>query len=247
MMWERRVFYLAEEDGYNKDDQVNHPTADSVSGQGQEEPSAYAEAELPEEERRQLGLLELAYGVLFTPRRTFGIIAQDPQVGRVVLVYLVVQLIILAADVFWGQQELLFLGGVIGLPMLIMVFCLLLLFVILGSFLMHTVAKLLGGKGKGMGVFAVLCLSGLPNVFSAPVDVVAPLIGAAGSALSSMENFGLFIWAIVLQVIGIGKVHQLSGSRLAWTIILSYMALIVIVVVVAWLVLAVFVVTYAGS
>ena len=188
---------------------------------------------------QQIGFLELVYGILFEPRRTMESIAQNPPVGLALLTYAIVTLISFFAGFLAlqgesfnlsGEFETGFsgfdLGNISGFSLTtIIIFFLfmgfLALFVYSGY--LHLVGEFLGGRGSAVGVFAFVCLSRLPYIFTVPVNIVAPFLNTVGTVLIAVTGIVVFVWGLIIQKIGLEKTLTLSSGRSLLAVISPFM------------------------
>lgn len=90
--------------------------------------------------------------------------------------------------------------------------------------LVYGVARLLGGRGSWTDTLIVLALANLPLVFSVVIvpftitRALVPVPETAGLAIDSLlvlSLFGLWIWTVILALIGLGYAHAFSIGRAA--------------------------------
>jgi hypothetical protein len=91
--------------------------------------------------------------------------------------------------------------------------------VIAGIF--HVVAKILGGTGAFTEMLVLMGFAMLPNIFQAPIGLIAILSGGLT---------GAFI-AIGLDVLAIREAHKFSTGRAIATLVLPFVVLMVLVFV----------------
>ena len=184
-------------------------------------------------ESKPIGFLELVYGILFDPRRTFEAIAPKPPIGMAIVILIIVMVLsmlsgiiamgssvidpyqVFGEDPFRAYDAGIDLGSsiatIIFIAPFILFIYLLVLFIYSGY--LHIVGEVLGGRGSSRGVFVVVCLSQLPYIFDIPVTFVAQFLGYLGIALMVIANIGVFVWSVVIQVLGLSKTLRLSTGR----------------------------------
>jgi len=190
------------------------------------------------------GVLDIVYGVLFDPVRTFAGLAQRPPVGAAVIIFVVLNLAealmgLLTAPRYFGEMPIPGFPGMDAfthslLPLFSaggFIFSVVKWFVMAG--LLHLLAELLGGRGVARGVFVVYGVAGLPAVFMIPVDIILALIQAGSAVLffSGLLSLGIFIWSVVLLIIGVREVHRFSTGRATLAVLMPGLALVVLFII----------------
>lgn len=187
------------------------------------------------------GLLELIYGVLFEPAVTMKKVAQRPPLLSAFFIITMIGLFgalmgILTASRVLGDdlrdtplahlapaiQALAPLAAILGL--------------IWGyakwfaySAIIHLIADLLGGRGGARGVFALVALAGLPSLFMIPVQFLTYYFGPGHTPvqiLVGLTGLGVWIWSVILLVIGLREVHSLSTGRSLLVVFSPYLVLL---------------------
>ena len=156
-------------------------------------------------------LLEMIYGVLFDPVKTFRGMAEAPPIGRVLLIFTVVSVLgavmgyylssrMIPGEHYGGMRPL---AGVLDVIIPLMVFVVIIIAYakwIVYSGLLHLVAEIFGGKGRALGVLAVTGLATLPVILLMPFELVVVLAGGQAP-----------ITTIILGLLGmvsqIGRAH----------------------------------------
>lgn len=193
--------------------------------------------------RKKDGILELVYGVLFEPARTFtGFIPVPPLLMAVVIVVLL-NLAEALMGLFTTPQ---YMRGLQlpGIPELDVLRSLLPLAAAGGFFfslvkwffmagLLHLLAELYGGRGSARAVFTVYGLAGLPAAFMIPVQLLATFFpsSTAVSVITGLLSLAVFIWSVVLLIIGIREVHGLGTGRAVLTVFTPAMALVLLLII----------------
>ncbi|WP_027364419.1 Yip1 family protein [Desulfotruncus alcoholivorax] len=191
----------------------------------------------------QAGMLELIYGTLFDPARTFAGFASNPRIGAAVLVFFSVNILealmgyyttprffqslripgMLEYDYVKVTAILVAAGGFL--------FGLVKWFVMSG--LLHLLSELLGGRGGARNVFAVYGLAGLPVVFMLPVQVMLMVFpgGFLQALTAALCGIAVFVWSTVLLVIGLREVHQFSAGKAILVVIAPWSIIVVLAIV----------------
>ncbi|MFP3910367.1 MAG: Yip1 family protein [Archaeoglobaceae archaeon] len=97
---------------------------------------------------------------------------------------------------------------------------------------LHLVAKALGGKGTFGGMLVLMGFATLPNIFQAPVGLIAYFSGGL-SGLTVALGLGalLGLWILALDVIAIREAHGFSTGKAIVTLILPVVLLVVLALV----------------
>jgi len=100
--------------------------------------------------------------------------------------------------------------------------------VIAGIF--HVVAKILGGKGAFTEMLVLMGFAMLPNIFQAPIGLIAIFSGGLTGALIAIGLGGILaIWVLILDVLAIREAHKFSTGRAIATLVLPFVVLMVLV------------------
>ncbi|NOZ81695.1 MAG: YIP1 family protein [Candidatus Micrarchaeota archaeon] len=149
-----------------------------------------------------MNFLEKLKGVLLSPTAFFESVRDE--VGSEALKYYVVFLTV--GIIFFGISAY-FFGSTFPLavnPVLLPVLMWVGLFVglFIGAAIVHLFARLFGGKGDYSQTYKALAYGLTPNILLLAVNnvfqLVSPLIG---------------LWSLILQVIGLAKLHEVSYLR----------------------------------
>ncbi|WP_049752629.1 Yip1 family protein [Candidatus Desulforudis audaxviator] len=173
-----------------------------------------------------LGFLEIIYGVLFDPVKTFRRLAEDPPF---LLVLVIVTLVNAAGTLMSMLTVNTIAPAELGAEFDRLIAGVAPFLVLAGFFLwyakwlgygavLHLVAQLLGGRNGPKATLTVYGLAGLPAVFMLPVQgfvVVAGLAETPASAILGLIGLGVFVWSLALLIIGLREVHQLSTGGAA--------------------------------
>ena len=101
--------------------------------------------------------------------------------------------------------------------------------------ILHVLAKLLGGKGTFTELLVLMGFATLPNIFQAPVGLIAALSGSFTGVFIAMALLGILaIWVLILNVLAVREAHKFSTAMAIITlvlsvVVLSFVALIVLV------------------
>jgi len=99
--------------------------------------------------------------------------------------------------------------------------------VIAGIF--HVAAKVLGGKGAFTEMLVLMGFAMLPNIFQAPIGLIAIFSGGLTGALIAIGLGGILaIWVLILDVLAIREAHKFSTSRAIATLVLPFAVLVVL-------------------
>lgn len=100
---------------------------------------------------------------------------------------------------------------------------------IVGTFILHLIARMLGGQNRFSKLLQAFGISSLPGLLVAPILLLRPQWGGGASAVSG-------IWGFVLGVIAVREVYKFSTGRAVAAMLLP--ALVAVGFVVFMLVLA---------
>ena len=79
-------------------------------------------------------------------------------------------------------------------------------------------------------MLVLMGFAALPNVFQAPIGLVAVLSGGLTGAFISLGLSGILaIWILILDVLAIREAHKFSTGRAIATLVLPFVVLIVLV------------------
>ncbi|GAW93779.1 Yip1 family protein [Calderihabitans maritimus] len=176
-----------------------------------------------DEQSRDLSLVDLLYGVIVQPSRTLRYVAQKKLYFRAFGTYLGVQLFNSLMTVasfedqyrrvappwqetflneFPFQQLLLFWIPVAVIGSLVIWFIM--------AGVLHLIAEFSGGIGSGIGLFAALGFTTVPNVLLTVVDFILRLLQIPADFFIRMAGF---VWIVVLQVLALRESHQFSTGK----------------------------------
>jgi hypothetical protein len=106
----------------------------------------------------------------------------------------------------------------------------------IGTGILKLTSLMFGGKGSYRGLFCGLAFASIPNIFSAPVQVLQLFGGLGGQVFGGLISVGLTIWVVVLAVIAVRENNSFSTGRAVGAVLLPigviFLLIIVIVVVV---------------
>jgi hypothetical protein len=187
--------------------------------------------------------LELIYGVLFNPGKTFKNLSDAPPLGQAAAILFILAVSNTIVSYAFFRSALAEIPGAGELsPLITGLFPLMLVFGVVFAGLkwfvfgavLHFMAELLGGKGTPKGTLTVYALAGLPGVFLVPVELLLKLLRApenAAAALGGAAGLAVLVWGIVLLVIGLREIHRISTGNAVLTIITPVTVLSVVSVV----------------
>lgn len=181
-----------------------------------------------EDDKAVPGLLELIYGILFDPVRTFRKIAQSPPLGRAVVLFSLVKIMTILVGVYSLSSRMtgenLGALGDLGLGeaarlMAPVVAAMVLVYEYLKWFIysgiLYLLAELAGGRGRAAGVLTATGLAALPALLFLPVQILAAVFG--GRAMTGLVDvliwLAVVIWGAALVVVGLRETQQLSTGR----------------------------------
>ena len=96
--------------------------------------------------------------------------------------------------------------------------------------ILHVVAKILGGKGAFTEMLVLMGFAMLPNIFQAPIGLIAIFSGGLAGALIAIGLGGILaIWVLILDVLAIREAHKFSTGRAIATLVLPFVVLMVLV------------------
>ncbi|KAF5436732.1 hypothetical protein C5S35_07700 [Candidatus Methanophagaceae archaeon] len=100
----------------------------------------------------------------------------------------------------------------------------------------HIVAKLLGGKGTFTEMLVLMGFASLPNIFQAPIGLIAMLSGGlTGAFIAIVLGCFLAIWVLILDVLAIREAQKFSTGRAIATFVLLIVVLAVLVFILIFL------------
>lgn len=98
---------------------------------------------------------------------------------------------------------------------------------------LHLVAKVLGGKGTFEGMLLLMGFATLPNIFQAPVGLIAFFSGGlSGLTISLGLGVLLGLWILALNVIAIREAQGFTTGKAIVTLILPVVLLVILALVV---------------
>lgn len=211
----------------------------------------HSAGEVSQEETKDVpGFLELIYGVLFDPVKTFRRIAQSPPLGSSAAIFSLVKILSVAVGGYistrymsgdltgheYGFEELL-RAMMPAVVVIILVYEYLKWFVYSG--LLYLVAELSGGRGRAVGVLCVTGLASLPALLFLPVQTLATVFGGRGltGPVNVLFWLGVMIWGCVLVVLGLRETQHISTGRAVLAALAPAMVLLLVFILI--LVLAV--------
>ena len=186
-------------------------------------------------------LLENISGTLFSPASTFRRMLEERTSVTIAAIVVLIACIcsgagsILTQSAFMslfaefpGFEEMVF-SPIASMTMSVVVGFILWV-VIAGIF--HVVAKILGGKGAFTEMLVLMGFAMLPNIFQAPIGLIAIFSGGLAGALIAIGLGGILaIWVLILDVLAIREAHKFSTGRAIATLVLPFVVLMVLVFV----------------
>lgn len=95
----------------------------------------------------------------------------------------------------------------------------------IGTGILKLTSLMFGGKGSYKGLFCGLAFATVPNVFSAPIQVLQLLGGVGGQILGGLISVGVSIWVIVLAVIAVRENNAFSTGKAVGAVLLPIAAI----------------------
>ncbi|MCF8011282.1 MAG: YIP1 family protein [Clostridiales bacterium] len=194
-----------------------------------------------------LGFLELIYGILFEPVKTFKQIAFNPPIGQAVIIYLAVKLLSGIMGAFINANTM--AGALTQVPPILaqVIHGMVPLFILLGlliqfikwfvySGVLHLLADFYGGAGTARGVFTVYGLAALPTVFLIPVQLLLLVLSPGEGFVNLLiipVTLALAIWGFIILILGVREVHEFSTGRSVLVIFTPVIAIILLVIIAA--------------
>lgn len=189
-------------------------------------------------------VMDEIYGTLFSPVSTFkGMIEERTSIANAVIVVLVASICSGAGSAL-TQSALSSFGTSYGfeayqLQSMVSPTASLVMGVVSGvlgwviiASVLHLVAKALGGKGTFESMLVLMGFATLPNIFQAPVGLIAFLSsGLSGLMISLGLGALLGLWIIALDVIAIREAQGFSTGKAIVTLVLPVALLVVLALV----------------
>lgn len=176
-------------------------------------------------------LADLVAGVYLHPVRTFREVAVSAPVGRALFLYLLVSaagalMAVLTTPRLAPHPQLAAVSGGFGFAVAVMFLAWALAKLFVYSGLLHLVAEFFGGRGSARGVFTVYGLASLPTLVLVPWHLLVTwLPGYLRVGLTVPVALGIFVWTVVLLILGVREVHGLTTARAALVVLVPPAAL----------------------
>lgn len=226
------------------EEKINEPI--STNNQWLEPQNKLPEVDLEVEKTPvKLSLLDLLYGILFSPVKTYRRVAELPPVGTTILLVLSLNLVLAIMGTFSTDTEFARMNPDLmgprvraaietaapAMAMIGFIFNVLIWFFY--SALLHLIADFFGGKGRAVTTFTVYGLASLPALVLIPFNGLE-LISNSNiiSTLSIIMSIAVLIWGIVLLTLGLREVHQFSTGRALAVVVTPWVAGFVILVLI---------------
>ena len=186
-------------------------------------------------------LLENIFGTLFSPASTFKRMSEERTSVTIAAIVVLIACIcsgagsILTQSAFMsmfaefpGFEEMMF-SPIASMTMSVVVGFI--GWVVIAGIL-HVVAKVLGGKGAFTEMLVLMGFAMLPNIFQAPIGLIAIFSGGLTGAFIAIGLGGILaIWVLILYVLAIREAHKFSTGRAIATLVLPFVVLMVLVFV----------------
>ena len=186
-------------------------------------------------------LLENIFGTLFSPASTFRRMSEERTAVTTAAIVVLIACICSGAGGLLTQSA--FMSLFAELPgfeemtfspiasMTISVVVGFILWVVITGIL-HVVAKILGGTGAFTEMLVLMGFAMLPNIFQAPIGLIALFYGGLTGAFIAIGLGGILaIWVLILDVLAIREAHKFSTGRAIATLVLPFVVLMVLVFV----------------
>ena len=183
-------------------------------------------------------LLENIFGTLFSPASTFRRMLEERTSVTIAAIVVLIACICSGAGSILTQSA--FMSMFAEFPgfeemvlspsasMTISVVVGFILWVVIAGIL-HVVAKVLGGKGAFTEMLVLMGFAMLPNIFQAPIGLIAIFSGGLAGALIAIGLGGILaIWILILYVLAIREAHKFSTGRAIATLVLPFVVLMVL-------------------
>lgn len=194
----------------------------------QPEPKVYGPAP-PIPAAPELNVYDLVYGILFEPGKTFHQVAENPPVKLTLVLIIGINFLLAIMGMFTTQQGLIpdeLMTGRGGAELQAVIDAATPVFALGGflvnlvawfilSALLHLISEFFGGKGRALTSFTVYGLAGLPAIFLLPLQGLEIFLpqNPVISTIVGLGALAVFLWGIVLLVIGLREAHKFSTAR----------------------------------
>ncbi len=194
-------------------------------------------------------ILQWLFGVISEPVKTLKSIAAARPSGWASLVFLAVTLINALVGSANPQtveslSELTATTGFsVDVPILIFgALIVAFVFFLISTGIIHFIARLFKGTGSFEGLYSAFAFASFPQIFAAPLSVVAVLTGPLGLIFGGLVSFALSVWVLVLKVIAIRESHALTTGKAVGAFLLQFVVVyaIPILFVVSFVAYAIF-------
>ncbi|MCL6478787.1 MAG: YIP1 family protein [Peptococcaceae bacterium] len=192
------------------------------------------------------GFLELIYGILFDPVKTFQRIAASPPLKNVVLIFSLVKVLSVLVGGYLAAKFM-FAGLTGGVPAgldklfrctapVMAVFGLVYEYVkwFVYSGLLYFLAELSGGRGRAVGALTATGLASLPTLLALPVQILAAVLGGTGGMawfVNILLSLAVLVWGVVLVIIGVRETQRLSTGSAVMVVLIPAVTLAVLAVI----------------
>jgi hypothetical protein len=195
------------------------------------------------------GLLETAVGVITEPVSTLRRVTATAPLGWAIWLTVVLSAIAWATgsiqfgqgfeDVSRSQPFSLPSTPVLAVLGLILGPILGLIGLVIGTGILKLTSLMFGGKGSFKSLFCGLAFASVPNIFSAPIQVLQFLGGVGGQILGGLISVGISIWVVVLAVIAVRENNAFSTGKAVGAVLLPIAAILLLVFVLVAVIVAV--------
>ena len=188
------------------------------------------------EPRVPRGLLDSAVGVLISPRKTLRSLAAHPRMAWAFVVVVVLSALSTIAEgpgadptagvpgapaAPDGAAAALYVTRIVGGALLAAGL------LAAGAAIVHALARLLGGAGEFRATVTVLGFATVPSALAIPAQLLPalPLDALVAGTLGGLISVGLFVWVVILLVLGVRTAHRVSAGRAFAALVLPFVVL----------------------
>ena len=183
-------------------------------------------------------LLENIFGTLFSPASTFRRMLEEKTSVTLAAIVVLIACICSGAGSILTQSAFMSLFAefpgfeeMVFSPIASMTMSVVVGFIgwVVIAGILHVVAKILGGKGAFTEMLVLMGFAMLPNIFQAPIGLIAIFSGGLAGALIAIGLGGILaIWVLILDVLAIREAHKFSTGRAIATLVLPFVVLMVL-------------------
>lgn len=196
-------------------------------------------------EKSRLAILDILWGVLVSPSATFSAITRGRSLVWALLVGVAVALMagfVLVPNPPELAEVILRLGkGTMpAAPAFAFWVAFFFLVVAIQAAIVHSLALIMGGKGRYAGIFSGICFAYFPGLLAAPLALLRAVLDSFYGHIMYNALFGLIcIWIVILAVIATKHNYRVSITRAAAACVLTGFLVVILppLVVAIWMIL----------